>query len=125
MITDDHVSFEIANLLRDKGFDEFCPNCYNTVTTPYLTTTDLEEGSIGHQIYAPTVYEAMNWLRVKHNIHISIDTRVITPSFCVYLSSTDGQTFGLVIDTYFDDKAFMTFNEACDAAIRYCLENLI
>lgn len=58
-IQEDYVSFETAKLLKEKGFDEPCMY-YSTEEAVYIRK--------------PTQALAIKWLRIKHNIHISIQT---------------------------------------------------
>ena len=128
MITEDFISYETAKLLKGKGFNECCYGYYYepkhlSHNTFDITNSELEEDSCS----APTLQMAMKWLREVHRIHISI-----TP-----LSFEDGifwmyKTIKLWSDNNCselhrsDSKVgFNTYEEACEAAIKYCLENLI
>ena len=128
MITEDYVSFETAKLLKEKGFDEptvfrygdypdnhdllFAPSgmaiVKNSETQPYFYS-------------APTLQMAMKWLREVHKIFISI----------VFLEESD--MYGFVIENISSKKylatskndRYSTYEDACEVAIRYSLENLI
>ena len=129
MIREDYVSFETAKLLKEKGFDEstsmvyvsygdLCKlnrydsirnSNYNDITKNYFEYT------------APTLQMAMKWLRV-HNIFISIE--------CCTYPTLNKATWIPDITTFesvFPDSAVEcnTYEEACEAAIKYCLENLV
>lgn len=84
MITEDYVSFEIAKLLKEKGFDEATNRYYNAQCCQIRTVSDtfmwhwnneefmkrvLMEGAIA----IPTLQMAMKWLREVHNILVVID----------------------------------------------------
>ena len=91
-------------------------------------------------IKCPTQAMAMKWLREIHNIDIDIDAKVGMMGVKVYVAmistyrydSSDRLTqkqFGLY---YKEDTGivpalqyFNTYEEAAEAAIKYCLENLI
>ena len=133
MITEDYVSFETAKLLKEKGFDEECSCFYNNIDygTPGLevdgqlyyknSALDDEEDA------APTLQMAMKWLREVHR-------RIISPK---YNEVKDER--GLLYSMWFFDilpisktlpiieynQSYDTYEEACEAAIKYCLENLI
>ena len=123
MITEDYVSFETAKLLKEKGFDDFTCHSY------FYKNGDIEEetryeGDFGR----PTLQMVMKWLREVHNIHISIEIGFdidnhqyyfFVPSVCSF-SDKSGE-----YETPFGEKEFNTYEEACEAAIKYCLENLI
>ena len=82
MIEEDYVSFEVAKLLKEKGFDE----SIETLISPEGIIYHLDENSISRQqhstianskinIYSedvscPTLQMAMKWLREIKNIEI-------------------------------------------------------
>ncbi len=134
MITEDYVSFETAKLLKEKGFQAKCTACYHDSDH----TLELISGRInfcnprfkrykGIPPYnAPTLQMAMKWLREVHNYDISI---------CLdsYVEPYDNQYYIVIRrkkDKYenispCEQVYFDTYEEACEAAIKYCLENLI
>ncbi len=133
MITEDYVSFEVAKLLKDKGFDICCkqyftsydalrhaPNCSNFNHSLYQPT---EEGEI--LTSAPTLQMTMKWLREMHNLVIQIELIDFLEHGEVWLYTvierkTIKQLTGR--DEYFIEHSY---EEACEAAIKYCLDNLI
>lgn len=123
-ITEDYVSYEVAKLLKEKGFDAPCRSYYTDyedyIDFSYCNDelTDLQMGV--WETLRPTHQMAMKWLREK-GIHISIDT-VISSSGNIYFN----------IDTYSEDSGrnhlvdfYDSYEEAVEAALKYCLENLI
>lgn len=142
-ISEDYVSFETAKLLKEKGFDEKCQKvymyngqllwaqifmegesfvnnkCINLVANynNWITHTQGE-----YAYLCPTLQMAMKWLRKEHNIFISI-------VFCTY-PSLNKVTWTPEINTFdsvFPESAieYDSYEEATEAAIKYCLENLI
>jgi hypothetical protein len=123
-ITEDYVSFELAKLLKDKGFDEYTFSDYS------------EEGVIGFNevetriakgYQRPTLQMAMKWLRNVHNINIDIET-----CYTYYNENENFRVTGYEFSVhskydscYEDYKICNSYEQACEAAIRYCLENLI
>ena len=67
MITEDYVSFEIAKLLKEKGFDEYC-GYYDKTGEYWDYKTFNHKGD--EYISAPTLQMAMKWLRKVHNLSI-------------------------------------------------------
>jgi hypothetical protein len=143
MITEDYVSFETAKLLKEKRFDCPCHATYDTAVTggkpkfseyevlsyfPYgMKNTDDKYGMV---ISAPTLQMAMKWLRKIHNIHIAIVPYEVGPGVMDYtyiLYKVDTENF------YFTDLGIqgradtdkMSASKTCEAAIKYCLENVI
>ena len=125
MITEDYVSFEIAKLLKEKGFDEATFYDYNERGTRWFEEVLVHHNSQGG-IACPTLQMAMKWLREVHNYSISI---------CLdsYAEPYDNQYYILIRrrkDKYdnispCEQVYFDSYEEACEAAIKYCLENLI
>ena len=124
MISEDYVSFETAKLLKEKGFDECTLFSYDKngdnkdALRPFLES----EGDVRR----PTLQMAMKWLREVHNYDISI---------CLdsYVEPYDNQYYIVIRrrkDKYEEvspcEKVYFdTYEEACEAGIKYCLENLI
>lgn len=122
-ITEDYVSFETAKLLEEKGFSEetvpfyeengrFCSRIGN-VYQPFDWNHDKRF------IYysAPTLQMVMKWLREVHKIFLNIN--FIQEHFCfTYRIIHNGVEEKFVVYS-------STYEEACEAAIKYCLENLI
>lgn len=131
-ITEDYCSFETAKLLKKKGFDEATIGYYYTIfeIPEKIKFFDspisiyYSEGLIGC-IQAPTLQMAMKWLREVHHIFIDID---YDPH-----EFGDKPYFTLItnMDTcsYYSGKYLpvnrATYEEMAEAAIKYCLENLI
>lgn len=135
IIKEDYVSFEVAKLLKEKEFDaeidtyyspkgEFkiwCPNGLKS----YLDNKGTE--TWWWKCIAPTQQMAMRWLREVHNL-------VVNP----VTTSAGTRAYGeWEADIYYRDSGIdatinacghiygETYEEACDAGIRYCLKNLI
>lgn len=116
MIAEDYVSFETAKLLKEKGFDEYC-GYYDKTGEYWCYNTFNHNGD--EYISAPTLQMAMKWLREVHNIYISISHR--------FSHNADNDVlFSWYINTDLAaDGEYVTYEEACEAGIKYCLENLI
>ena len=132
-ICEDYVSFEIAKLLKEKGFDENCSRSYvkdklavsQGFNNSYYTT--MYSDASYRPVSAPTIQMAMKWLREVHNIFIDISSRFsknADKDVCFSYSCKK------LIDTYkssyeIGDGEWLNYEEACKTAIKYCLENLI
>lgn len=117
MITEDYVSFEIAKLLKEKGFDEPCVYVYRHDGSEDIWDADKEV--IAYQ--EPTLQMAMKWLREIHKVHIIIDYSVCFSKYsfdAIRLHSTN-------LTNIEDSFIYDTYEEVAEAAIKYCLENLI
>jgi hypothetical protein len=117
MIQEDYVSFEIAKLLKEKGFEE-CP-LFRYDDCGHLWVQGGYNKTIKWHFPAPTLQMAMKWLREIHNLQIQIapiTSRHKDWTFGIYKKFSP-----LTIDLLH----FPTYEQACEAAIKYCLKNLI
>lgn len=115
MITEDYVSFETAKLLKEKGFDEYCPESYFKMDKT-LKKSGFSEWEKVNEIKAPTQSLTMKWLREVYNIDVSI---IPLRSHKEYLPRVESDI------TSYDAIPCRKHEEAAEAAIKYCLENLI
>lgn len=129
MITEDYVSFETAKLLKEKGFNEECSCFYNNIDygTPGLEVDGqlyyINSALDDEEYAAPTLQMAMKWLRVVHRLDMDISIEYTTEK--VYYYSILKRTAIRDIDCLHSETNFNSYEEACEAAIKYCLENLI
>ena len=127
MIAEDYVSFEIAKLLKERGFDEPCNNRYYEThcgfdlgSDPGYTNSHWEDWykDTGVRNYsAPTLQMAMKWLREKHHIFIRVIQSHIEYCTC--------EIYYNIVRYYDFRESFNSYEEACETAIKYCLKNLI
>ena len=120
-IKEDYVSFETAKLLREKGFNEFTSYFY--VEGHFLKHYSPLKNSNTAGISAPTLQKAMKWLREVHKLSIE-------PYYDIVLSwVVDIKHIGKYTNhKEFEEVRSQTYNsyeQACEAAIKYCLINLI
>jgi len=124
MITEDYVSYDIAKLLRDKGFDEQTVRCYNLrkeLCICQCRGNETINSTPNYLIAAPTFQMALKWLREVHKIFINVSNEV---------SLTDDITYQFFVCT--KEKSILhrgedikTFEDACNEAMKFALENLI
>ena len=97
-MNEDYVSFEVAKLLKEKGFDWGCQAFYSANGTlaisPVHTINDELEDS---DIACPTLYVAQKWLRsIGYHVEVIFigndlwryDILTIPRHDCVWLSET-------------------------------------
>ena len=142
MIIEDYVSFEIAKLLKEKGFDETCRafwkewngeislcGCNSSHTFEYCHNTMLENYNDSEEtnITAPTLQMAMKWLREVHNLFIFISTwlrhKDNTIQYYYEIRNLNDKDFETIIEC--TSTEFHSYEKTCDSAVKYCLENLI
>lgn len=141
MIKEAYVSFEVAKLLKEKGFDVYSNTYY---TNDGMLNSDVYGNTVNFCCEAPTHQMAMAWLREKHNIDIDINAevrmlaiKVYLPMISTYKSVTDnpGKLRQYKRGLYYKDyrnkevipglQYYDSYEEAVEAALKYCLENLI
>ena len=126
MITEDYVSFEVAKLLKEKGFNEKCIATYNLTTGTFEIEEIYQDWTNRWKAYvsAPTLQSANKWLRKIHKVDIEISIEYMN-SKKVYYYSVLKKTIIRDIDCLHSETNFNSYEEACEAGIRYTLENLI
>ena len=120
MVEEDYVSFETAKLLKEKGFDEPCFR-YAESKKIYESGAWMVANVTGGAVGIPTLQMAMKWLREAHNLHIDVDPSEgnWNPTVLELENWTCAVKFG-------DNIPIQdSYEQACEAAIKYCLENLI
>lgn len=126
MITEDYVSFDTAKLLKEKGFDEDIDLWYDEngemfSRHKYDISSDWRVKAQQKVYLCPTLQMAMKWLRGKKCCPIEIlwhfdsDNQIDVWYFKHHVELRE-----LPVIKYYD-----TYEGACEAGIKYCLENLI
>ena len=114
MIKEAYCSDDICKLLKEKGFKEPCTALNKLVIKdgekPFIRIT--------HQ-------KAMAWLREIHNIFI-----VIEPHLYDYINEKNKSYVcslwvGDNYYEYIESRDYPSYEEATEAALKYCLKNLI
>ena len=123
MIKEAYVFFEVAKLLKEKGFDEKTMTYYEDEILCNGDWYEWNRSPLGHTA-APTHQMAMAWLREVHKIVIIIypfsetvsENTAYTIDICTPSSSRkEGHLRGV----------WKTYEEAVEAALKDCLENLL
>lgn len=151
--SEDYVSFEIAKLLKEKGFDGECRMIYREHDMQMIYHTpkpnDLldfttnrkkieKHSKKNHCEYClcPTIQMALKWLREVHKIHIDVfigsdesyDADGVMDDewhfWTYYITNTSGD---MIYDAYNEVNVieYQSHEEAVEAALKYALENLI
>lgn len=135
-ITEDYCSYEIAKLLKEKGFkNEYCDNMLlaedGDTIWKFATFTNRDDAfdatmKFKKQIPYVTHQMALKWLREVYNLHIEIYRTA-----CGYLYIISNIPYGtdLYNPEYGGDDEnsgqWTTYEKCVEAAIKYTLENLI
>jgi len=125
IINEDYVSFETAKLLKEKRFPQSTFRCHYIIDgNDHYKSFEDRCGFGDYDIIAPTLAVAMKWLREVHSIHIV--TVFLGPS--LKWTPTIWKIDMVIPESKHIKSTFNTwetYEEACEAAIKYCLENLI
>lgn len=128
MIREDYVSFEVAELLKNKGFDEptlyhYCQN--NNFPTHTIDYEYIKNSEDAQFCSAPTLQMAMKWLREVYRIetHIAL-SELNADNSRTYMFDIFSSDMNRDFDSI-QEYGFNSYEEACEAAIKFCLKNLI
>ncbi len=129
MLEEDYCSYEVARLLEEKGFDEPCIrhwDCddhslygYNDIP---ISNSELQANEY-NGFSAPSQSMAMKWLREEHNIFIQISAVLQDQPFGLHYRPSVQDYHAYARHDNFSE--YVTYEEAVEAALKYCLENLI
>lgn len=116
------ISFELAKMLKEKGFDIKCLICYLEDGSKQLSSGD--EGDFekyNHNLWdnysAPTIAEVVMWLYEKHGIWIEVIETDLFDKFFFQIKRKD--------NTRLKNGDYNSPTEAYESAIKYVLTNLI
>ena len=73
MIKERYVSFQVATLLRNKGFNELCRGVYEEKILRINTLCDWFNSDFSEYVAAPTQTMACDWIEETFNIAIVLD----------------------------------------------------
>lgn len=122
MVEEAYVSFETAKLLKKKGFMEdvivkFFASGYDSKGNILdIRDTELKDYP------RPTHQMAMKWLRDVHRLYIEVYANKAHNSKDIIFCP---QVWDKNFHSIWRDGCFTTYEQACETAIKYCLENLI
>lgn len=122
-ITEDFCSYEVAKLLKEKGFDEPIQHFYKFDSKKLYRGTVFTNTQIGDKFYnAPTHQMAIKWLREVHKICIVVypfthrEGGTYTSDICTLtMTMEEGHLRGV----------WNSYEEAVEATLKYSLKNLI
>ena len=135
-MTEAYCSYEISKLLKEKGFNEPCSSTYDTAVSggkPKFYKYDVlhffpngmknSDDKYGMVISAPTHQIAMAWLREKA-IYITIIYGDYPANKKVFWTPQIDSLEGFDLPNSFYQE-YDLYEDAVEAALKYCLENLI
>lgn len=125
MITEDYCSYEVAKLLKEKGFDGLC-YCheftdYEGNSTTYHTKYPENWNQSEPCVSIPTLGMAMKWLREK-GVYFSLVPFIENVGWPKDTWHINFYNYDGIMGGGFPVKGY---EKAVESAIKYCLENLI
>jgi hypothetical protein len=120
MIQEAYVSLELAKMMAKAGFSDRC-RCYYLGDEPSRWTHAYQEVIPKDvPVYeCPTQQVAMRWLREEHKINIEVRMLFDSWDFCVQrIPNHEGAI-------YQAEDIWKSYEAACNAALYYCVDNLI
>lgn len=129
IIQEDYVSFEVAKLLKEKGFDGQTVRAYNLkkkLCKCQCNPGETINSTPNYLIAAPTFQMACKWLREIHNLFIFPFPQRNTNKFWteIFQLSNNQEWENLYCESiHLQD--YSTYEEAVEAALKYTLKNLI
>ena len=123
-----YCSYEISEILKEKGFDEPIKCWYDNFADFHeqgvkMNNTDC----LPPTIMCPTHQMACAWLRKKHNILISIipqEVKVGVDELCYAIYRITEDVYTPLYNGYINNLVD-SYEDTVESAIKYCLENLI
>ena len=126
MTQEDYCSFEVAKLLKEKGFNWDCITYYVDSEPDDVKYSMLFENNTTWEercCSAPTHQMAMKWLREKSIECVVIPIwNTISKQYRSYVLSDLDDKYKDNYDSYSDN---ISYKEAAEAVLKYSLENLI
>ena len=119
MIKEAYVSFEVAKLLKENGFNEPTWTRYEDDNEVIFGNKyDWNNSPMG-QISAPTHQMAVAWLREEYGISIEISAlNQYQWVYAIYRLFKDS------VAEVWNNGTYVSYEDATDDALKYCLENL-
>ena len=122
-IKEDFVSFETAKLLKEKGFDNVSSIMYKENGEMCINPKSASSWRLKYWYPCLTLQMAMKWLREKYNLFIQITVDFSDGAYPMYdVCVVDlARCTSIIVNGY----NRYTYTQACETAIKYCLEYLI
>lgn len=132
MNKEQYVTFEVAQILKEKGFDWDCARYYNaqhgearivgdTFICNWNDESLMERLMMSGAYSIPTQQMACRWLREERGIHIY----PIPVTGFNYVVSVYVEKGNKTYDRILSRNGRNAYEEATNAALQYCLTNLI
>lgn len=134
MIKERYVNFEVASLLRNKGFNEPCRGVYEEKVLRINTLCDWLNSDFSEYVAAPTQQMTCDWIEETFNISIEVWVGIIGYRIEILNALKDPNIAASSIIHDFNDDALCGDNSdgswsskelAYNEALKYVLTNLV
>lgn len=127
MINEDYCSYEVAKLLKEKGFNEPTWTRYEDDNEVIFGDKYDWNNSPMCQTSAPTHQMAMKWLREEKDVLIYVYPviNLSVKNNCIFYWEWDGKKKRHDAPHIGDKHNYESPEQAVEAALKYVLENLI
>ena len=123
MVKEAYCSFEVAKLLKERGFVESCYGRYSVRSKEFNLDTTRPCNNGGNFLYcAPTHQMAMRWLREVHDIETCVEYSIPDDAYNYTIIVKDVTNGFTIIHS---EDIYEVYEKATDELLKYCLENLI
>ena len=124
-VKETYVSFELAKLLKEKGFDEPCRARYDNNGALHYEKypIDVSGAEIHNSILCPTHQMVMTWLREVHSLYIEVSLSCDREDKNAKIF--DASIFNVQNQRYKKLSNIQGYEQACEAGCIYVLKNLI
>ena len=139
------VNFEIAKLLKEKGFDEPCSHAYKEVESPILYVHQDKkynnsfkkewqntvrknshmDNAVINRYSAPTIAEVVMWLYEKHGVWVRVTPIPYSDNLTHWRWEHMSTNYSTRNFKWKKEQDYMSPTEAYEADIEYTLKNLI
>lgn len=121
MRREDFVSFELAKLLKEKGYCWMCDSFYTLDgRTRFRIIPDDFNRLTAYS--RPCFYDVQKWLRKEHNIHIVIDNSASGYGWFLYKADNGTRIIDYADDSPNDGGCWDSYEEALSAGILEALK---
>lgn len=125
MIAEDYINFDIAKLLKEKGFDELTPLSYS-LPYGYQSQIPCRNGVDTDFVSRITIQMAVKWLWEKYNLYVMAypwkgGDDIMTTHWCCKVYDS----YNLLGYEKFTDETPKSCEDAYESGIKYCLTKLI
>ena len=132
---EEYCNYQLSMLLKEKGFNELCEADYfgPDSTSVSIGLPKSNEYYVNGRCCAPSLAQAMKWLREKHKMSICVGVKCWEPAngeidgWLAHIWFTPSNNKGICCYWAYPkgkDECFKTYEEAVEAAIFYCLDEL-